>query len=131
MPTTGAMSNYLETAILNAVLRGIPYSTPPTVYVALYTTDPTDEDIGVEVSGEGYVRQPVTFGEPSDGVVSNTEDILFPVASANWGTITHVGIRDAETGGNLLFHSALEMPKTIEIGDQLKIPAGQLVISLD
>lgn len=131
MPTTGAMSDYLETALLNHVFRKTAYTPPETLYVALYTSDPTDQDIGTEVSGGGYERQVVTFGPPSNGSVSNTDDIVFPVATTDWGTITHIGVRDAVTGGNLLFHAALNTAKTIQNGDQLKILAGQLVISLD
>lgn len=131
MPTTGAMSNYLEDLLLNLVLRGGSYTPPATVYVALYTSDPTDGDTGTEVTGGGYARQPVTFTDASNGQTSNTTDILFPVATSDWGTITHVGIRDAATGGNLLFRAALDQPKTILSGDQFKIPAGQLVISID
>lgn len=131
MPTTGAMSDYLESALLNHVLRNTAYTPPTALYVALYTSDPTDQDIGTEVSGGGYARQAVSFGPPSNGSVSNTADIVFPVATANWGTITHIGVRDAATGGNLLFRAALDTAKSIQSGDQLKILAGQLVISLD
>ena len=131
MPTTGAISDYLESAILNHVLRNIAYTPPSALYVALYTSDPTDQDIGTEVSGGGYARQAVTFGPPSSGSVSNTADIVFPVATADWGTITHIGVRGAATAGNLLFRAALDVAKTINTGDQLKILAGQLVISLD
>ncbi len=125
------MSNYLENAIINHFLRNSSVSSPTTVYVALYTSDPTDDDIGTEVSGGGYARQAVTFSEPSNGVTSNTNVILFPVATSDWGTITHVGIKDAATGGNLLFHGALTSSKIIETGDQLVIPSGGLTITLD
>lgn len=131
MPTTGAMSNYLENALLNHIFRNTEFTPPTELYVALYTSDPTDQDIGMEVSGGGYERQVVTFGPPSNGSVSNTADIVFPVATTDWGTITHIGVRDAASGGNLLFRAALDVPKTIQSGDQIKILAGQLVISLD
>ena len=42
-------SNYLENAIINAVLRNTAYTSPSTVYVSLYTSDPTDADTGTEV----------------------------------------------------------------------------------
>lgn len=127
----GALSNYLEAALLNAVLRNIPYTSPATVYLALYKSDPTDADTGTEVSGGGYARQPVTFTAPSNGQVSNSADVIFPVATADWGTVTHVGIRDAATGGNLLWYGPLQVSKTILINDQLIIKAGDLVVSLD
>lgn len=125
-----AISNYLENALINAVLRNTAYTSPTTVYVALYTSDPTDADTGTEVSGGGYARQAVTFAAPSDGATSNTADITFPEATASWGTVTHVGIRDAATAGNLLFHAALTVSKAIAAGDQLIIKAGDLDVSL-
>lgn len=126
-----SMSDYLENALLNAVLRNTPYTSPSQVYVALFTSDPTDAGTGTEVSGGGYARQSVTFNAPSNGQVTNAADILFPVATASWGTVTHVGIYDAATGGNLLFSGALTTSKTISANDQLKIAAGSLSISLD
>mgnify|MGYP000874980123 CR=1 FL=1 len=96
----------------------------------MYTTDPTDADAGIELSDGGYARQAVAFGEPADGVTSNSADVLFPVAAEPWGTITHIGIIDAASGGNLLFHGALDAPQTIDISSQFKISAGNLAISL-
>lgn len=127
----GALSNYLETALLNAVLRNTPYTSPATVYLALYLSDPTEADTGTEVSGGGYARQPVTFTAPSNGQVTNSADIIFPVATTDWGTVTHVGIRDAATGGNLLWYGPLTVSKVIQANDQLIIKAGDLVVSLD
>ena len=125
-----AISNYLENALINAVLRNIPYTSPAAVYLALYTSDPTDANTGTEVTGGSYQRQKITFGAPNDGMVSNSNEILFPVATANWGTVTHIGILDAATGGNLLFYGAVTTPKTISTNDQLKINAGDISITL-
>lgn len=124
------MSNYLEGALVNAVLRNTSYTSPTTVYVALYTSDPGETDAGTEVSGGSYARQAATFGAPSNGVTTTSADLTYPVATANWGTITHVGIRDALTAGNLLFYGALDASKTINSGDQFKILAGNLTVTL-
>lgn len=126
-----AMSDYLETALLNHVCRGIAYSAPTSLYLALYTSAPTDAGGGTEVSGGGYARQPVTFGAPSNGQVTTTDAIEFPVATADWGTIVAIGVFDDETGGNLLFYGNLDASKQIFAGDQLRILAGNLTISLD
>lgn len=124
-------SNYLENAILNHFFRNTSTTSPTTVYIALYTSDPTDADTGTEVSGGSYARQAVTFSAPSNGVISNSSTITFPVATANWGTITHFGIRDASTGGNLLVYGAFETAKTINAGDQLIINPGNLQVIAD
>lgn len=126
------MSNYLENALVNAILRNTQYTSPATVYLALYKTNPTESDVGTEVStsGTAYIRLPIAFNTPSDGQTSNSDDLTFSVATGDWGTVTHVGIRDADTGGNLLFYGTLGIAKTINTGDQLKIPMSNLTIAL-
>ena len=123
-------SNYLENAFINAALRGTNFTAPTTVYVSLYTTDPTDADTGTEVSGGSYARTAVTFGAPSNGVTTNSADVTFPTATASWGTVSHIGVHDASTSGNLLFHTPLDTAKTIDSGDIFKIETGNLTVTL-
>ena len=124
------MSNYLENALINVTLRNTAYTTPTTVYVALYTTDPTDADTGTEVTGGSYARTSVTFAAPSNGVTTNSADVTFPTCTLAWGTVTHIGIRDALTSGNLLYHTPLDASKTIDLGDIFKITTGNLSVTL-
>jgi len=124
------MSNFLENALVNATLRNTSYTSPATVYVALYTTDPTDADTGTEVSGNGYARQSVTFSAPSNGATSNSSAVEFPQATGSWGTVAYIGLRDASSGGNLLYHTALDASKTIATGDVFRISAGSLTVTL-
>lgn len=124
------MSNYLENALINATLRNTSYTSPATVYVGLFTTDPTDAGTGTEVSGGSYARVSVTFGAPSNGVSTNSSAVEFAQATASWGTITHIGILDALTSGNLLYHTALDVSKTIDNGDIFKIAIGSLSVTL-
>ena len=123
-------SNFLENALINATLRATTYTSPATVYVSLYTTDPTDADTGTEVTGGSYARTAVTFASPSNGVTTNSADVTFPTATASWGTVTHIGIHDASTAGNLLFHTPLDTSKTIDSGDIFKITTGNLSVTL-
>jgi hypothetical protein len=124
------MSNYLENALINGTLRATSYTAPTTVYVALYTDDPTDADTGTEVSGGSYARTAVTFAAPSNGVTTNSADVTFPTCTLAWGTVTHIGLRDASTGGNLLYHTPLDASKTIDLGDVFKITTGNLSVTL-
>ncbi|GFZ30725.1 hypothetical protein CSC2_12510 [Clostridium zeae] len=126
-----SMSNYLEDKLLNLVLRNTAYTQPTTVYLALYTSDPGEADSGTEVSGGAYVRQAITFGVPSSNTVSNTNTITFPVATASWGTVTHVGIRDAVSAGNLLFSAALGTSQAVGVNNQMIFNAGQVTVNLD
>jgi hypothetical protein len=111
-------------------LRATSYTAPTTVYVALYTTDPTDADTGTEVTGGSYARTAVTFAAPSGGVTTNSADVTFPTCTLAWGTVTHIGIRDALTAGNLLYHTPLDASKTIDLGDIFKITTGNLSVTL-
>jgi len=124
------ISNYLENALINATLRNTAYTSPTTVYVALYTTDPTDADTGTEVSGNAYARQSVTFSAPSNGATSNSAAVEFPQATGSWGTVAFIGLRDALSGGNLLYHTPLDASKTIATGDVFRIAIGSLTVTI-
>jgi hypothetical protein len=123
------MSNYLENALINGTLRATTYTAPTTVYVSLHSADPGDGG-GNEISGGSYARKAVTFGAPSNGVSTNSADVTFDQATASWGTITHIGIQDALTTGNLMYHTPLTTSKTIDTDDVFRIVAGQLSVTL-
>ena len=125
-----AMSDYLENALINATLRGQAYTAPTTVYMALFTSDPTDAGTGTEVSGGAYARQVITFSAPTNGSTSNSADVLFPVATAGWGTVSYFAIYDAATSGNMLYQGVLTTAKAISSTDQLKVAAGDITITL-
>ena len=126
------MSNFLENALINATLRNTTYTSVATVYVSLWTSDPTDAGSGTEVSGGSYARTAVSFATASgtSGNVLNDADVTFPTATASWGTVGWIGINDAITSGNLLYHTALDTSKTIDTGDIFKISTGNLSVTL-
>lgn len=124
------MSNYLENALINATLRNTSYTSPSTVYAALFTSDPTDAGSGTEVSGGSYARKAITFGAPSNGASTNSAAVEFDQATGNWGTITHFGIYDASSSGNLLYHGALTSSKLIETGDVFKFAIASVSVTL-
>ena len=124
-------SNYLENKILDHVLRNTSYTSPTTVYVGLFTSDPTDAGTGTEVSGGSYARQALSVTTASGGIVTSSADVTFPQATANWGTVSHIGLMDALSSGNLLMHTPLTTYKTIETGDILKVSSGNLTVTLD
>ena len=124
-------SNYFEDKIIDHMLRNQSYTPPSTVYLALFITPTTDAGGGTEVSGGSYARQAVTLSAASGGASENSADITFPQATADWGTITHVALMDALTGGNMLMHTALDASKTVNNGDTFKINAGDLDVTVD
>lgn len=134
-----ALSDFLEVELLDHILRNAAYASPTTVYIALYTDNPTDADVGTECAGATYARLAVAFNAPVDGadgskVCKNTAQIEFLEATDAWGTISHFAIRDKIDEGpptsNMLYHGAFTVPKLIESGDQFIIKATELVIGL-
>jgi hypothetical protein len=125
-----SFSDYLETKVLDHVFAGTSYTAPSTLYVALFTAAPSDSGGGTEVSGGGYARQTIAFTTSGD-TTSNNAAVEFPTATANYGTVTHVGIYDASSAGNLMAWAALTSSKTIETGDVFRIPSGDLDITLN
>jgi hypothetical protein len=131
-----ALSAYLEGKVANYILGRVAYTAPTTVYLALYTSAPSESGGGTEVSGTGYARASVTntvpnFPDAVAGVKSNGVAITFAVAGAAWGTVTHWGMFDELSGGNLLFFGALGSSTAIHHDDQLIIPIGDLDITFE
>ena len=125
-----SFSNTFETRVLTWVFTADSATRPTAWYVALFTTNPAEDASGTEVSGGGYARQSATF-TVSGNTASNSGAIEYPTATAGYGTVSHVGVFDASSGGNLIAYAALTTSKTIDTGDVLRIPAGDLDITLD
>lgn len=125
-----AASNYLENALIDHVLRNTALTSPTTVYLALFTTDPTDAGSGTEVSTGGYARIAIAFDAPANGVTQNTSLESFTASGAGYGTVSHWAIYDAATVGNLLYHGAMTTPRTINDTDTLEFAAGSISITL-
>lgn len=125
-----SFSNTYETNVLTWTFTNSAVTRPTAWYIALYTSDPGEAQGGTEVSGGSYVRQSATFTVTGD-TATNSAAIEFPAASASWGNITHVAVVDASTAGTQIAYAALTTSKTIDTGDILRIPAGDLDITLD
>ena len=127
-----SFSNYLEDAVLNHVFGSGSgtYTPASTLYVALFTSAPSDTGGGTEVSGGGYARQTGTF-TTSSGTASNDSAIEYPTATADYGTVVAMGIFDASSGGNLLAYGTLTTSKNVSSGDVLRFNASSVNISLN
>ena len=135
-----SFTNYLEDKVLNHVFGGNAY-TQPSLYVALFTKGPGETGGGTEVSGFNYARQSTTMSVAGSAPTeaTNNADITFPAAAGPFGRVTHAGVYDALTGGNLLAWATLtdpadfstEQASEIQTSDIFKIEAGNLKIRLD
>ena len=126
-----AKSDYLETQIINHVLRNTALTSPVAVFVGLSTADPLDTAAGLaEPVGNGYARVEVEFDAPTDGVTQNTNIETFgPASGGAWGDLTHMAVFDASTGGNMLYHGVLTAQKTVGDGDSIEFAVGNLTIT--
>lgn len=124
----GSKSNYLESKVLRHVINAAAYTAPATLYLALYSSDPTEADTGTELSGgsPAYARKSITFGTEANGTVANSASISVNVPT---GTATHWGIRDALTGGNLMYFGAFDVPISTTSGTPLVFAIGDLTVS--
>jgi len=126
------MSDYLEVKLLNLTLNGTAFTAVNNPYVSLHTANPTDAGTGTEVSGGSYARTASSFATASgtSGLVASDADITFPTATGTWGVVVWIGLWDASTGGNMLYHTALDATKTVDAGDIFKITTGNLTVAL-
>lgn len=140
-----AMSDYLENKLVDHLFRAQTFAAPATLHVGLLTAAPSDSGGGTEVSGNAYARVAVTTAltafagtqsagstvasSGTGGQTSNNAVITFPTPTGNWGTVSHFGIYDAASSGNLLFWGALTISKAINQGDTVSFPAASLTIT--
>jgi len=127
-----ALSDYAEKLVLDWLMTTGAATRPTAWFVALYTAAPSDSGGGTEVTGSGYSRKSVTFNAASTpgGTTSNSNIVSWTAAGGNYGTVTHVGIFDASTGGNLLWQGGLSTSKTVNDGDTIQFSAGNLTLTL-
>lgn len=139
------MSDYLENKLVDHIFRATAYTAGASIYVSLHTANPTDAASGTEASGGSYARAPLApsttnwtntqasgsgASTGTGGTTTNNAIISFPTPSATWGTVTHFGIWDAITTGNMICYGALTTSKTINTSDVVTFPVGTLTITL-
>ena len=129
----GSLSNYVEDKVLDHVLKSAVWAQPAALYIALSTTDPTDDATGIaEPVGNGYARvSHAAWDAAASRATENTGTISFPEAGGSWGTITHFFVSDASTGGNMIAHGALSASKTIGTGDNASFQDGAIDVSFN
>jgi len=126
-----SFSNTFETHVLQYVFTTDSVTRPTAWYVGLFTADPTDTGSGAtEITGNNYSRVSATF-TVSGNAATTSAAVEFSAATGSWGTISHIGIFDASSGGNLIAHSALTASKAIASGDVFRIPVSDIDITLD
>lgn len=119
-------STYLKQAVIKAALGEATFPTITNTYLALYQTNPTVDDVGSELSGGSYARQQLSFANAVGGAKESNTSENFTNLPAS--TVTYWGIRDASSGGNLLYFGAFDLPIQLDAGNSLPIASGDIVI---
>ena len=135
-----SFSDYSENKVLNYLLRGETFAVP-NLYLALFTSSNGLESntpasqTEISTSGTGYARVAIPsytgFASAASGQTTNVSTFEFPTAQVDWGTITHGALMDAETGGNVVWWSALSAPRVIYSGDTVRFAPSTVAVILD
>ena len=124
-----ALSDYAENKVLDVLGANATFTAPSNGYLGLSTGSLGDDDSGTELTGNNYSRVSVSFGAAASGTMSNDAAIEFAAATGSWGSVSHWGLFDAASSGNLLVHGSFSAAKTIASGDVLKVATGDLDIT--
>ena len=124
----------METLLLT-YMKGVQFPAPTPLYAALFSTDPTDANLGTEVTFSiGGTRPTITFGAITDSAggkrIANSTDLTFTNGSTSSATITHIGVYDAPSGGNLIVHGSLTSPISLQTGYAVKVLANQFSVTV-
>lgn len=121
------MANLTLTASNQALawLFGLTATAPSgTLQAALVTTNGTASAAGTEVDGGSYARQDLTVAAPTGGATSNAAEIVF----AGMPACTVVGVEVWDSAGSPVrfWFGAVDTPRTVTAGDDVRFAAGEL-----
>lgn len=128
------LSSFLQTKILNAIFKGGTLSIP-SCFLSLHTEGAATDAAwaGTEIVELGYARIELgstAWTSPVDGFISNVDAIEFGLAGEDWGTVSHLGLWDAATGGNLLYSGEMAVPRVVSNGDIARFSPGLLTVQM-
>ena len=126
----GSFTDYTEKKVLDHVLKTASYSPPATVYLGLSTADPTDAGSGwADPTYTGYARKAIAFAAAGSRSIAQTGAVTFDPCTVGSSVVTHWGLWDALSGGNLLAYGTLSASKTIQVGNTPSVATGQVTVS--
>jgi hypothetical protein len=140
-----AFSNYLENQIASWLNGTTMPAAPTTLYVALFSADPTDALTGsgselttlitgnanrVAVANNAWTK--ITATGVLDAAIKNTNDVVITNSSLSNTTLnaSHFGVFSNSTGGELLFHGQLANTMSIALNDAVKFSATTITLTI-
>lgn len=144
----GSKTDAFETDILEHIFQnvaisnigdasGLPAGTAGSLYIALFTTTPSDSTAGTECAFGAYARQAVSRASGAGGWTisgnncSNTSAVTFPECTSGSETVNGFGIMTALTSGDLLYWAAVDTPRAVATGVTVEFAAGALDVNED
>lgn len=124
MATENALTNYGENALTNYLVTGSGQK-----YLAVFSTPVAEDGTGTEVSGAWYSRKPIAFGAAVNGTAANSASIDFGEVSGAAVTAHSWALFDAATGGNAWVYGAFTTAKTVSVGTNLLVQAGDITVT--
>lgn len=122
------LASGIAQSILNALCRNVAWSQPAGFFIKLHTADPGAA--GATAAFGDATRQAATFAAAAtDGTITTSADVNWTSLTAA-GTITHVSFWSASTAGTFLGSDDLATSRTVAIGDNFTILAGDVDLSL-
>ncbi len=144
-------SSFLEQQILNHIFTSTAYVSPnASLYLCLFTADPLPDgsivsEVNVITDDTAYARQSISFDAAVPSIqstggddyipakcASNNAQLFPPVMAGSNGVdygITHIGLYDGLTGGDLLYIHPLSETVTRVIGLSLSFAVGNIKVS--
>lgn len=126
-----ALTNIAEDRVLNHLCLVTAWTPQSPLKVALFTVTPGEAGGGTEVSGGAYARTNVTFSAASNGSITNSNDVVFPTATASWGTVVAIAIYDSASTPVMIWYGPTAVGKAVETGDEYRLPAGAITLTAD
>lgn len=131
-----SITYYSANRILDKGFGSTNFTSPTTMYFGLSTTPIAIDGTGAtEPSGGSYARvalvnDKTNWGTASNASLTNSASVTFPESTASWGTITHVFISDASSGGNIWWYEALSPSRQVQISTTVQFAIGAITAQM-
>ena len=127
-PIADNLSNTGENRALDFILGNTATAPTTPLKVALVTANGDDATAGTELTGGGYARQSLSVAAAVNGATSNSADLVWTNMPA--ATVVGVEIWDSAATPVRLWYGALTASRTVAAGDELRLVAGSLTLSM-
>lgn len=122
------ISNYLKPLLLNHMMGKVALPLPANLYLGFFQNDVGADASGTEASGFGYARQLTSWTTATQNVSSLAANVSQTPVGGDWATISHWGLFDALTLGNLWLYGQFDVPRVTQDGVAVTVDAGTLSV---